>query len=111
MTSPKYMFWLIEQAWGYMRFNIEIRNRQGWDTRKPRCGAALREFWRLDWEERFRYRRSAAVARRARPGPEFRAGFELAFKRDSSRTQAGSARATLRAAGHTRNTEQHERHT
>jgi hypothetical protein len=48
MTSPKYMFWLIDVAWGYMRFNIKIKNRQGRDTRKPRSGAALREFWRLD---------------------------------------------------------------
>jgi hypothetical protein len=48
MTSPKYMFWLIELAWGYMRFNIEIKSRQGWVTRKARSGAGLREFWRLD---------------------------------------------------------------
>jgi hypothetical protein len=48
MTSPKYMFWLIELGMGYMRFNIEIKNRQGWDTRKPCNGAGLREFWRLD---------------------------------------------------------------
>jgi hypothetical protein len=48
MTSPKYMFWLIDLALGYMRFNIQLESRQGRDTRKRRNGAGLREFWRLD---------------------------------------------------------------
>jgi hypothetical protein len=48
MTSPKYMFWLIERAWGYMAFNMNEKARQGRHTRKARYGAGLREFWRLD---------------------------------------------------------------
>jgi hypothetical protein len=48
MTSPKYMFWLIERAWGYMTFNMNGKLRQGWDTRRARSGAGLREFWLLD---------------------------------------------------------------
>jgi hypothetical protein len=30
MTSPKYMVWLIEWAWGYMSFNMNAASRQGW---------------------------------------------------------------------------------
>jgi hypothetical protein len=44
MTSPKYMFWLIEWACGYMRFNMDEKPRQGWHTRKASSGAGLREF-------------------------------------------------------------------
>jgi hypothetical protein len=48
MTSPKYMFWLIERTLGYMTFNMNAKMRQERDTRTARSGAGLREFWRLD---------------------------------------------------------------
>jgi hypothetical protein len=48
MTSPKYMFWLIEPTFKYMAFNMNTKMRQERDTRTARCGGGLREFWRLD---------------------------------------------------------------
>jgi hypothetical protein len=42
MTSPKYMFWLIDRAVGYMSFNMNTNMRQERHTRTGLAGAALR---------------------------------------------------------------------
>ncbi|WP_157025435.1 hypothetical protein [Paraburkholderia heleia] len=41
MNSPNYMFWLIDEAWGYIVFNMDKKWRQARLTPRPVPGVVM----------------------------------------------------------------------